>query len=139
MARFYQFTPLDVYHKVLPAEAEKDVSGPLLPNVDAIFPEFLLLFGQNLIRYGNRTLKFHAARLELDADELRFGIKALTGKSFTDFSEDFMVLRIRDLLGEFPTRGSLKEKSRMLGFSMSGLYRFMMRKMKRTPSGWYWY
>lgn len=139
MALFYQFTALDVYHKVLPADAKRETAGPILPNVDAIFPELLLMLGRNLMRYGNGTLRFHAARLELDMDELRFGVKALTGKTFTDFSEDFLVLRIRDILGEFPERGSLKEKARELGFSMSGLYRFMKRKMKRTPSGWYWY
>lgn len=139
MARFYQFTALDLYHKVVPASQRNITTGAILPNTDTICPEILLILAQNLYKYGNRTMKFHAYLLELDTDELRFTIKTLTGKTFTDFSEDFLVLMIRDLLGDFPKHGKVQKIAKQLGYSTSGLYRFMTRKMKRTPSGWCWW
>lgn len=138
MAKFYQFTPREMYLMVQSKTDETDSETQTLPTNDAICPELLTMFAKNLYKYGIRTLKFHASRLELDPDEFRFSVKALTGQSFTDFAEDFQVLRIRDLLGEYPQWGTIKEKARILGYSSSGLYRFMKRKMKRTPSGWGW-
>ncbi len=139
MALFYQFTAQDIYNKVTNGDSKLSPLGPSLPNIDSICPELLILFGQNLLKYGNHSASFHAAKLEVEMIDLRYGIKLLTGKSYTEFTEDFMVLRVRKEVGDSVKWGELSAKAKELGFSSSGLYRFMKSNMKRTPSGWHWY
>ncbi|GEM_PF-1484414 len=139
MAKFYQFTVPDIYNKVTNGDGKTSPMGPELPNIDAICPEFLLMFGQNLLLYGFKSVEFHATLLEIEPSELRYGLKLLTGMKFSEFTEDFMLIEIRKAVGNFPERGKVKEIAKRFGFSDSGFYRFMKRKMKRTPSGWHWY
>ncbi|MDD3789758.1 MAG: hypothetical protein PHO94_13855 [Petrimonas sp.] len=138
MARFYQLTAADLYRILVPQSKQNSYSVVQTSGVDAVCPEMLILFGKNLLRYGKGTLKSHASLLEVDQTEFRFAVKALTGKSYNTFVEDFLVFIVRESLGDFPEHGEIKKNARKLGFSESGLYRFMKRKMKRTPTGRTW-
>ena len=138
MAQFYQFSPIQMYLKVLPESAETKIDKSSVIKTDACCPELLLLFAKNLYKYGNPTLDFHAHKLGIDTFELRYSIKALTGMSFTNFTDEFQFLRVNDVMDKNPEWGSIKDKAKELGFSNSGLYRFMKRKMHRTPSGGSW-
>ncbi len=138
MAHFYQFCAKEMYKKVVSGKSGSDSDGSSESAAIGVCPEILVLFSQNLAKYNNRTLKFHASLLGIEELELRYTIKALTGSSFTDFLEDFLVFKVQDVLGDYPEYGSLREKARLLGFTYLGLYNFMKRKMERTPRGWKW-
>lgn len=139
MARFYQFTAADLYYKVIPNSADSGSPAPIIPNTDAIFPEILLMLAKNLVKYRIYTLQFQATLLEIDTEELRHAVRALTGRYYAEFVDDFLVLRVRAAIGDFPKWGTVEDKAYSLGFSPSGLYRFMKRRMNRTPSGRTWY
>lgn len=144
MAAFHQFTPAQLYARVAHSQQEAATDenpgndAPPAPN-EPPCPELLRLLAESLYRHGLLTLKFHARRLGIAPEELRHVMKPLTGMSYTRFSEAFILLRIQEVLGNNVPWGTLATKAEQLGFSTSGLYRFMQRHLKKTPTGRTWY
>ena len=136
-AVFHQFTPAELYigitepiNKVADNVSETPFSG-----FQATGYPFLDIFLSNIHLYGMHTADFHSAKLEVTKREFCVTIKTLTGMSFTDFTETYILLMANDMLKA--KKKELGEISKRLGFgSYSGFYRFMLRKGKGMPSKW---
>lgn len=137
MAQFHQFTPLELYN-IAAEKTGRRVENPQTKEFEDC-PQLLFLFAKSLYERGMRSLRLHAQNLGIPPIELRHAVKPLTGMMYTEFTEDFIEIMIKDIVGRSLAWGEVEKKAERLGFSPSGLYRFMMRRMKRTPSGRRWY
>ena len=129
-AVFHQFTPVELYIGITePINTVADTAY----EVPAPGYAFLDLFLANLHRHGMHTANYHAALLDIKKIEFCFTLQTLTGMTFTDFTEAYILLMATDLL-KAPNK-DLKLVSKRLGFgSYSGFYRFMLRKGMGKPS-----
>ena len=129
-AVFHQFTPVELYIGITePINTVADTAY----EVPAPGYAFLDLFLANLHRHGMHTANYHAALLDIKKIEFCFTLQTLTGMTFTDFTEAYILLMATDLL-KAPNK-DLKHISKRLGFgSYSGFYRFMLRKGMGKPS-----
>ena len=128
-----------VFHQFTPAELYIGITEPINTVADTAYEvpapgyAFLDLFLANLHRHGMHTANYHAALLDIKKIEFCFTLQTLTGMTFTDFTEAYILLMATDLL-KAPNK-DLKHISKRLGFgSYSGFYRFMMRKGMGKPS-----
>ena len=129
-AVFHQFTPAELYIGITePINTVADNAS----EAPATGYAFLDLFLANLHRHGMHTANYHAALLDIKKIEFCFTLQTLTGMTFTDFTEAYILLMATDML-KAPNK-DLKLVSKRLGFgSYSGFYRFMMRKGMGKPS-----
>ena len=128
-----------VFHQFTPAELYIGITEPINTVADTAYEvpapgyAFLDLFLANLHRHGMHTANYHAALLDIKKIEFCFTLQTLTGMTFTDFTEAYILLMATDLL-KAPNK-DLKHISKRLGFgSYSGFYRFMLRKGMGRPS-----
>jgi len=128
-----------VFHQFTPAELYIGITEPINTVADTAYEvpapgyAFLDLFLANLHRHGMHTANYHAALLDIKKIEFCFTLQTLTGMTFTDFTEAYILLMATDLL-KAPNK-DLKHISKRLGFgSYSGFYRFMLRKGMGKPS-----
>ena len=128
-----------VFHQFTPAELYIGITEPINTVADTAYEvpapgyAFLDLFLANLHRHGMHTANYHAALLDIKKIEFCFTLQTLTGMTFTDFTEAYILLMATDLL-KAPNK-DLKLVSKRLGFgSYSGFYRFMLRKGMGKPS-----
>jgi AraC-like DNA-binding protein len=134
-AVFHQFTPAELYIGITePINTVADTASEApAPGFRATSYAFLDLFLANLHRHGMHTANYHAALLDIKKIEFCFTLQTLTGMTFTDFTEAYILLMATDLL-KAPNK-DLKHISKRLGFgSYSGFYRFMLRKGMGKPS-----
>ena len=134
-ATFKQYAPTDLYINMNePDTFEAD--GPNETPTNGFRPTggaFLDAFVGNLHQRGIHTGDYHAALLGVKRSDMCVSISTLTGMSYTDFTEAYILLMANDLLKQ--KKKDLKLISKRLGFgSYSGFYRFMMRKGKVKPS-----
>ncbi len=134
-AVFHQFTPAELYIGITePVNTVADnASEAPATGFHTTGYAFLDIFLANLHQHGMHTANYHAALLGIKKIELCFTLQTLTGMTFTDFTEAYILLMAKDLLKG--TKIDLKDVSKRLGFgSYSGFYRFMMRKGMGKPS-----
>jgi len=94
---------------------------------------FLDAFVNNFHQHGIRTGDYHAHLLGIKRSEMCISILTLTGMTYTNFTEAYILLMAADLLKD--KKNELKVTAKRLGFgSYSGFYRFMMRKGMGKPS-----
>lgn len=134
-AKFKQYTPADLYINMeLPDTLEAD--SPTEVPTTGFRPTggaFLDAFVNNLHQHGIRTGDYHAALLGVKRSDMCISVLTLTGMSYTDFTEAYVLLMAHDLLKQ--KKKDLRLVAKRLGFgSYSGFYRFMMRKGAGRPS-----
>ena len=134
-ANFHQFTPAELYvgldePKMLESEGSDEVyTNSFRPTGIG----FLDSFVNNLHQHGYHSAKYHASLLGITRTELCFSVLTLSGMTYTDFTEAYILFMANDLLKD--KKKELREVAKRLGFgSYSGFYRFMMRKGKGKPS-----
>ena len=134
-ATFKQYKPADLYINMDQPETMEADSSIEVPTTGfrPTGSSFLDAFVNNLHQCGIRSGDYHAAKLGIKRTEMCVTILTLTGMTFTDFTEAYILLRATDML-KAPNK-DLKLVSKRLGFgSYSGFYRFMMRKGMGRPS-----
>jgi AraC-like DNA-binding protein len=125
-ATFHQFTPAELYIGMEDPEASESTFRPTGIG-------FQDSFINNLHHHGYHSAKYHATLLGISRTELCFTVLTITGMTYTDFTEAYILLMAADLLKD--KKKDLKDVAKQLGFaSYSGFYRFMMRKGKVKPS-----
>jgi len=128
-ATFKQYSPADLYISLEQPETLEADSSTEVPTT-GFRPTgiaFLDAFVNNLHQHGIRTGGYHAALLGIKRTEMCIIVLTLTGMTFTDFTETYILLMANDLLKA--KKKDLKAVSKRLGFgSYSGFYRFMLRK-----------
>ncbi|MGC3979010.1 MAG: AraC family transcriptional regulator [Paludibacteraceae bacterium] len=134
-ATFKQYTPAELYLNLDPPEtleADSSIEVPTTgfrPSGNA----FLDAFVNNLHQHGMRSGDYHAKLLGIKRTEMCISVLTLTGMSYTDFTEAYILLMANDLLKT--KKNELRDTAKRLGFgSYSGFYRFMMRKGMGKPS-----
>lgn len=134
-ATFKQYTPAELYLNLdqpETLEADSSIEVPTTgfrPTGNA----FLDAFVNNLHQHGMRSGDYHAALLGIKRTEMCISVLTLTGMSYTDFTEAYILLMANDLLKA--RKKDLRQVAKRLGFgSYSGFYRFMMRKGMGKPS-----
>lgn len=134
-ATFKQYTPAELYLNLDPPEtleADSSIEVPTTgfrPTGNA----FLDAFVNNLHQQGIRTGDYHAKLLGIKRSEMCITVLTLTGMSYTDFTEAYILLMANDLLKT--KKNELRDTAKRLGFgSYSGFYRFMIRKGMGRPS-----
>lgn len=127
---FKQYAPSDLYIGVgEPGTLEPDSELDDITGFRPIGGAFLNAFVNNLHYLGIHTADFHAAKLGIPRIDFCFAVQILTGMTYTNFTETYILLMANDLLKDRKT--SLKTVSERLGFgSYSGFYRFMLRNGK---------
>lgn len=132
---FKQYTPAELYINMNDPET-MEADGPDEVPTTGFRPTggaFLDAFVGNLHQHGIRTGDYHAKLLGIKRSEMCISIMTLTGMSYTNFTEAYILLMVNDLLKN--NKKELREVSKRLGFgSYSGFYRFMMRKGMGRPS-----
>ena len=134
-ATFKQYKPADLYINMDQPETMEADSSIEVPTTGfrPTGSSFLDAFVNNLHQRGIRSGDYHAAKLGIKRTEMCVTILTLTGMTFTDFTEAYILLMATDLL-KAPNK-DLKHISKRLGFgSYSGFYRFMLRKGMGKPS-----
>ena len=134
-ATFKQYTPADLYIKMNQPETMEADSSIEVPTTGFCPTDcaFLDAFVNNLHQYGIHNGDYHAALLGIKRSDMCISISTLTGMSYTDFTEAYILLMVNDLLKE--KKNELRVTAKRLGFgSYSGFYRFMMRKGMGKPS-----
>ncbi|MDR3652852.1 MAG: AraC family transcriptional regulator [Paludibacter sp.] len=134
-ATFKQYTPAELYINMNePDTFEAD--GPNETPTNGFRPTggaFLDAFVGDLHLHGIHTGDYHAALLGIKRVEMCISVLTLTGMSYTDFTEAYVLLMAADLLKD--NKKELRDVAKRLGFgSYSGFYRFMMRKGMGRPS-----
>lgn len=127
---YHQFSPSELYagiHDTDTLEADQFIG------FRASGCTFLDAFVGNLHQHGLRSASVHAGLLGISPKQLCAVIPVLTGWSYINFTEEFILLMTRDLLKS--NKKDLRVIAKRLGFaSYSGFFRFVMRKMKVNPS-----
>lgn len=141
MAKFHQFSPKELYElakrELQPPDPDAEIPGLFSPKSEPC-PAVLLEYGKIFIRQGKQSVSHYARILGIVPEALRQAFPALTNKKYSVFAEEFFLCMLEDTLSDDVKYGTLEEKARMLGMSPSGLYRFMTRELKRTPTGRTW-
>ena len=129
-ATFKQYSPQELYVPVskpdsLEAENEFDlpVSG-FRPTGCVFFDTFMT----NLSHYGIRNARFHANLLGINYAEMCIAISVLTGMTYTDFTEGYVIVKAEDLIRNKSGKTTMQDIAASVGFSYSGFYHFMIRK-----------
>ena len=127
---FKQYTVAELYVPISKPNTLETGSENELPFVgfrptgDPFFDAFL----KNLYNHGIQNAKIHAQKLNMNYREMCMGVHIFTGKSYTDFVNEFILYLAIDLLKNKPPKTGLKSISERLGFgSYSGFYNFMIR------------
>lgn len=132
---FYKYSPKDLYKGIDNLIPLPQVNPLLETSSEIEYPPctFLITFANNLNKYGGMTAVEHAALLGVPVEDLRTTVKTLTGKCYTDFTNEYIALMAYDLIkGRKGYIGKLYER---LGFkSYSGLFRYTVRYLKLTPN-----
>ena len=134
-ATFKQYKPADLYINMDQPETMEADSSIEVPTTGfrPTGSSFLDAFINNLHQSGMRSGDYHAAKLGIKRTDMCVTVLTLTGMSYTDFTEAYILLMANDLLKD--TKIDLKHVSKRLGFgSYSGFYRFMLRKGMGKPS-----
>ena len=134
-ATFKQYKPADLYINMDQPETMEADSSIEVPTTGfrPTGSSFLDAFVNYLHQRGIRSGDYHAAKLGIKRTDMCVTIFTLTGMSYTDFTEAYILLMAKDLLKG--TKIDLKKVSKRLGFgSYSGFYRFMLRKGMGRPS-----
>ena len=134
-ATFKQYKPADLYINMDQPETMEADSSIEVPTTGfrPTGSSFLDAFVNNLHQRGIRSGDYHAAKLGIKRTDMCVTVLTLTGMSYTDFTEAYILLMGKDLLKG--TKIDLKHVSKRLGFgSYSGFYRFMLRKGMGRPS-----
>ena len=134
-ATFKQYKPADLYINMDQPETMEADSSIEVPTTGfrPTGNSFLDAFINNLHQRGMRSGDYHAAKLGIKRTDMCVTVLTLTGMSYTDFTEAYILLMAKDLLKG--TKIDLKHVSKRLGFgSYSGFYRFMLRKGMGKPS-----
>jgi len=128
-ATYKQYSPQDVYVPVSKPdslEADNEFDLPILgfrPTGGVFFDTFMT----NLCRYGIRNARFHADLLGINYPEMCIGISVITGMTYTDFVEGFVLIKAEDLIINKSGKTTMKDIAASVGFSYSGFYHFMVR------------
>jgi len=96
------------------------------PTGEAFFDTFMT----NLCSKGIQNARYHSSLLGITYPDLCTSIKVLTGKSYTEFVEEFILLKAMDLLQNETTKMEKRHIASLLGFTYSGFYHFMIRHKK---------
>ena len=134
-AIFRQFTPTELYIGIVQPATITDQNPTEPPTLGFHLTGcgFLDAFVANVHNHGVHTTAYHAHLMGVSKTELCFTVLTLTGMSFTDFTDAYILLMAKDLMED--KKNDLKFVSQRLGFgSYSGFYRFIIRKKKEKPS-----
>jgi len=128
-ASFKQYKPQDLYVPVskpdtLEAENEYDLPYLGYRKTGGIFFD---TFMSNLHRYGIRNARFHANLLGIKYPEMCIAISVITGMTYTDFVEGYVIVKAEDLISNKTKKTMMKDISASVEFSYSGFYHFMVR------------
>jgi len=128
-ATYKQYKPQDLYVPVSDPdtlEADNEYDLPVLgfrPTGSAFFDAFM----SNLEHYGIRNARFHAELLGINYAEMCIAIGVITGMTYTDFVEGYVLVKATDLLRKKSRETMMKDIAARVGFSYSGFYHFMVR------------
>jgi hypothetical protein len=131
-ATFKQYSPQELYVPVSKPdtlEAENEYDLPALgfrPTGGVFFDAFM----RNLERYGIRNARFHADLLGINYGEMCIAISVITGRTYTDFVEGYVLVKADDLIRNKSEKTTMKDIAASVGFSYSGFYHFMVRHRK---------
>jgi hypothetical protein len=131
-ATFKQYSPQELYVPVSnpdTLEAENEYDLPALgfrPTGSVFFDAFM----RNLERYGIRNARFHADLLGINYGEMCVAISVITGRTYTDFVEGYVLVKADDLIRNKSGKTTMKDIAASVGFSYSGFYHFMVRHRK---------
>ena len=128
-ATFKQYSPQELYVPVskpdtLEAENESDVPVQgFRPTGSVFFDTFMT----NLSHFGIRNARFHANLLGINYAEMCIAISVLTGMTYTDFTEGYVIVKTEDLIKNKSGKTTMQDIAASVGFSYSGFYHFMIR------------
>lgn len=131
-ATFKQYGPRELYVPVskpdsLEAENEYDVPELGFRRTGGVFFD---AFMTNLQHYGIRNARFHADLLGINYAEMCIAISVITGMTYTDFVEGYILVKAEDLLRNKARNTTMRDIAASVGFSYSGFYHFMVRHRK---------
>ena len=104
-------------------ENESELKG-CIPTGCIFFDTFMT----NLSHYGIRNAPFHANLLGINYAEMCIAISVLTGMTYTDFTEGYVIVKAEDLIRNKSGKTTMQDIAASVGFSYSGFYHFMIRK-----------
>jgi hypothetical protein len=131
-ATFKQYSPQELYVPVSKPdslEAENEFDLPYVgfrPTGGIFFDTFM----SNLQRYGIRNARFHADLLGINYGEMCIAISVITGMTYTDFVEGYVLVKAEDLIRNKSGKTTMQDIATCVGFSYSGFYHFMVRHRK---------
>lgn len=124
--KFKQLIPSDFYigmtvNDSLEADTETDSTSGFRP----VGGYFLNAFVGNLHTHGLRSASFHANMLGISQTALCTTVLTLTGMLYSDFSNQYILLMVRDLWAD--KQWKKQDIATRVGMSTSGLFRLMVR------------
>lgn len=123
-ANFHQYSAVELYIPCPDKDTAASESEEELQKTGCIFFDTFL---HNLYHEGIHSSLYHASLLGIDNMDLCYTVKTLTGKTYTDFVSDFILLKAKDML-RGDNKKNKKAISDKLGFgSYSGFYKFLMK------------
>lgn len=131
-ANFKQYSPQELYvpaskPDTLEAENEYDLPAQgYRPTGSVFFDAFM----GNLQRYGIRNARFHGNLLGIKYAEMCIAVSVITGMTYTDFVEGYVLVKAEDLIRNKSGKTTMKDIAACVGFSYSGFYHFMVRHRK---------
>jgi len=126
---YKQYAPRELYVPIpvpdtLEAENEYDLAYVGYRHTGSAFFD---AFMSNLYHYGRYNASYHARLLGIEYPKLCVTILVLTGMTYTDFVDEYILLLADDLLKNRLKGSELKDVAQRLGFgSYSGFYHFMV-------------
>lgn len=131
---FHQFTPKELYTHVLKLQAsDAETAANNRYSIDGKpLCEMLIIFAENVYKYGMKSNTFHADLLHIENISLSHTLLVLTGRKYARFMREFLTLMLHDLFDGREEK--LKALSQRMGFAeYSGFYRFVKRNFKQRP------
>ena len=131
---FHQFTPEELYVHVVKLQmpaAQPAANDRFSINGHPVC-EPLVIFAENLYKYGMKSNTFHAQLLRVDNIGLSHTLHTLTGRRYAQFVREFLSLMLHDLFDGREEK--LKDLAGRMGFAeYSGFYRFVIRNFRQRP------
>ena len=108
----------------------------LRDSVQRVVP-FFDAFMANLQHHGIRNARFHAELLGINYAEMCVAVSVITGMSYTDFVEGYILIKAEDLIRNKSAKTTIQDIAASVGLSYSGFYQFMVRHRKWGKSTGY--
>lgn len=126
-ATFKQYSPAELYNGIEILDSlEADTEGDQPMGFRRTGSAFLDAFTGNLFQFGLLSSTFHAKRLGISSISLCYTVQTLTGLTYSEFTEQCIVLMVCDFLKQ--NKMQKKDLAKRVGMSPSGLYRLLQRR-----------